>query len=159
MLGDWVTFFLALLLVPVLLLEETSTDPGVVGAATVANALIWVLFALDYAIDLWQEADRRAYVRSHWFDLAIIVVSPPLLALRVCVEPVGDAFRVLDAIARFATAGEVVVVLGKADERRFHAVPAERDEELLGLLDRAAKIALRVKDEERRLDLRHVCER
>jgi len=48
MLGDWAIFFLALLLVPVLLIEETSTDPSVVGAATVANAVIWVLFALDY---------------------------------------------------------------------------------------------------------------
>jgi len=43
MLGDWVIFFLALLLVPVLLLEETSTDPAVVDAATIANAVIWIL--------------------------------------------------------------------------------------------------------------------
>ena len=88
MLGDWVIFFLALLLVPVLLLEETSTDPGVVGAATAANAVIWVLFALDYAIDLWRAPDRAAHVRSHWWDLALIVCprstrAPEAQALRV----------------------------------------------------------------------------
>lgn len=66
MLGDWVIFFLALLLVPVLLLEETSTDPGVVGAATVANAVIWILFALDYAVDLWRAPPivERTFART-----------------------------------------------------------------------------------------------
>src|SRR3979490_298586 len=92
MLGDWAIFFLALLLIPVLLLEETSTDPGVVDAATLANALIWLLFAVDYAIDLWRAPDRGAHVRSHWFDLALIVVSPPLL-----VPPEAQALRVLRA--------------------------------------------------------------
>jgi len=108
MLGDWVTFFLALLLVPVLLLEETSTDPGVVGAATVANAVIWVLFALDYAIDLWRARDRGAYVNSHWFDLAIIVVSPPLL-----VPAEAQGVRVL----RAARLLRVFAVIGLAYDR------------------------------------------
>src|SRR5207245_910778 len=56
--------------------------------------------------------------------------------LRVRVEPVGDAPRVLDAVARLSAAREVVVVLGKAYELRLDAVQAERGEELLGLLDR-----------------------
>src|SRR3979490_573789 len=92
MLGDWAIFFLALLLIPVLLLEETSTDPGVVDAATLANAVTWLLFAVDYAIDLWRAPDRGAHVRSHWFDLALIVVSPPLL-----VPPEAQAGGVLRA--------------------------------------------------------------
>ncbi len=100
MLSDWATFFLALLLVPVLLIEETSSDPNIVGLATASNAFIWLAFALDYAIDLWRTKDRGGYVRSHWFDLALIVVSPPLLvpaeaqALRVL-----RAFRLLRAFA------------------------------------------------------------
>src|SRR3979411_281036 len=107
MLGDGAIFFLALLLIPVLLLEETSADPGVVGAATVANALIWLLFAVDYAIDLWRAPDRGAHVRSHWFDLALIVVSPPLL-----VPPEAQAVRVLRA-ARLLRA---FVAVGVMDE-------------------------------------------
>jgi voltage-gated potassium channel len=107
-LGDWVVFFLALLLVPVLLLEETSTDPGVVGAATVANAVISALFALDYAVDLGRAPDRRAHIRSHWWDLALIVVSPPLL-----VPPEAQALRVL----RAARLLRVFVVIGVAYDR------------------------------------------
>jgi len=111
MLGDWAIFFLALLLVPVLLLEETSTDPAVVGAATIANAVIWSLFALDYAIDLWRAPDRGAHVRSHWFDLAVIVVSPPLL-----VPPEAQALRVLRAarlLRAFAAIGVMYDTLGR----------------------------------------------
>lgn len=111
MLGDWVTFFLALALVPVLLLEETSSDAAVVGAATVANAIIWALFALDYAVDLWRAPDRGAHVRSHWFDLALIVLSPPVLA-----PPEAQALRVLRAarlLRAFAVIGVIYERLGR----------------------------------------------
>ena len=77
MLNDWVTFFLALLLVPVLLVEENSADPSAVQLATAANAFIWLAFALDYAVDLWRASDRATYVRTHWFDLALIVSKLP----------------------------------------------------------------------------------
>ena len=111
MLGDWAVFFLALLLIPVLLLEETSADPAVVGAATLANAVIWVLFAIDYGVDLWRAPDRGAHVRSHWFDLAVIVVSPPLL-----VPPEAQAVRVLRAarlLRVFAVSGVLYDRLGR----------------------------------------------
>ena len=111
MLGDWATFFLALLLIPVLLLEETSTDAGIVQLATTVNALIWLAFALDYVIDLWRTRDRRGYVRSHWFDLALIVVSPPLL-----VPPAARALRLLSALRllrAIAVVGVIVERLGR----------------------------------------------
>jgi len=111
MLGEWAIFFLALLLVPVLLLEETSADPTVVDVATAANAVIWVLFALDYAIDLLRARDRALHIRSHWFDLALIVVSPPLL-----VPPEAQALRVLRAarlLRVFAAIGVMYDRLGR----------------------------------------------
>jgi len=107
MLGDWATFFLALLLVPVLLVEETSDDPVVVAVATAANAGIWLAFALDYAVDLWWARDRRRYIAGHWADLALIVVSPPLL-----VPPEAQALRVLRAL-RLLRALAVVGIVGE----------------------------------------------
>jgi voltage-gated potassium channel len=115
-LSDWATFFLALLLVPVLIIEETSSDPALVGAATFVNALIWLAFAADYAIDLWRAPSRAAYVRAHWFDLAIIVVSPPLF-----VPPEAQALRVLRALRllrAFAIAGVVAERLDRPLSRR-----------------------------------------
>jgi voltage-gated potassium channel len=116
MLGDWATFFLALLLIPVLLLEETSSDPGVVQLATTANAFIWFAFALDYAIDLVRSADRRTYVATHWFDLALVVVSPPII-----VPPAAQALRVLRALRllrAFAVIGIVAERLGRPLSRQ-----------------------------------------
>ncbi len=115
-LGDWATFFLALLLVPVLLLEESSSDPGVVWVATVTNVLIWLAFALDYVVDLWRTADRRTYIRAHWADLALIVVSPPLLA-----PPEAQALRVLRAfrlLRAFAVVGIIAERFGTPLTRR-----------------------------------------
>lgn len=110
MLGDWATFFLALLLVPVLLIEETSGDPGAVQLATVANALIWLTFALEYAIDLWRAPDRRRYVERHWFDLALVVVSPPLI-----VPPEAQALRVLRALRLLRAFAVVGIVAERLD--------------------------------------------
>ena len=125
MLNDWATLFLALLLVPVLLLEETSTDPATIGLAAVLNAFIWLVFALDYGLDLRSARDRRAYVRSHWFDLALIVVSPPLF-----VPPELQALRVL-RVLRVARAFTLVGIVAERLDR-----PLSRNDALaiLGLL-------------------------
>jgi 8-oxo-dGTP pyrophosphatase MutT (NUDIX family) len=110
MLSDWVTFFLALLLVPVLVIEETSGDPATVRLATYANAFIWAAFALDYAVDLWRTKDRALYIRSHWFDLALIVVSPPLL-----VPPEAQALRVLRAFRSLRAFAVIGIVAERLD--------------------------------------------
>jgi voltage-gated potassium channel len=109
-LSDWATFFLALLLVPVLIVEETASDPRLVGVATIANAIIWLAFAVDYALDLWRARPRGAYVRTHWFDLAIIVVSPPLI-----VPPEAQALRVLRALRLLRAFAIVGVVASRLD--------------------------------------------
>ncbi|HKW78023.1 MAG TPA: hypothetical protein VJQ09_02925, partial [Candidatus Limnocylindria bacterium] len=110
MLNDWVTFFLALLLVPVLVVEETSRDAAAVQLATAANAAIWLAFALDYAVDLWRTPDRAAYVSGHWADLMLIVVSPPLL-----VPPEAQALRVLRALRLFRALAVVGIVAERLD--------------------------------------------
>jgi voltage-gated potassium channel len=111
MLSDWAMFFLALLLIPVLLIEETSADPNAVRLATATNAAIWAAFALDYAVGLWRAADRRAYVGRNWAELALIVVSPPLL-----VPPEAQALRVLRAlrlVRSFAVVALIATRLGR----------------------------------------------
>jgi voltage-gated potassium channel len=109
-LNDWVTFFLALLLVPVLLVEENSADPSAVRLATAANAFIWLAFALDYAVDLWRSSDRGVYVKTHWFDLALIIVSPPLL-----VPPEAQALRVLRALRLLRAIAVIGIVAERLD--------------------------------------------
>src|SRR2546430_15962942 len=75
----------------------------------------------------------------------------PISGVRV--EPVNDPARVLDAVFRFPAARQVVVVFWEPYKNGFLAEHLERGEELLGLLDRAAEVALRVEDEEGRLHI------
>src|SRR5438105_12057683 len=127
-LSDWATLFLALLLVPVLLLEGSSTEPDIVRLAGALNALIWLAFALDYVIDLWRARERGAYVRSHWFDLALVVVSPPLL-----VPPEAQALRVL-RILRLARVAALVGIIAERLDRPLTRQAALAILALLGLV-------------------------
>jgi len=69
----------SLLVIPVLIIEETTSDPTVGVIAWTVNSLIWLIFLCEYAVLLWYAPDRRQFVRTHLLDLAIIILSPPLL--------------------------------------------------------------------------------
>src|SRR6266566_7743874 len=96
-------------------------------------------------------------IRSKASASSTVARRTPMSGVRV--EPVGDPARVLDAVFRFPTAREVVVVFGEPDEDRFLAEHLQRGEELLRLLDRTAEVALGVKDEERRFHVGDIRER
>ena len=70
-----------------------------------------------------------------------------------CVEPGEDAGEAVEAEVGGAGAGEAVVGFGRvADEFNGAAEPAEGGEELVGLLDGAAEVALAVEDQEWSVD-------
>jgi voltage-gated potassium channel len=77
---EWSLFFLALLLVPLILIQVTTTDPQTLFAVEIVNGLIWIAFAADL---VWLYRRRsgtpRAFLREHWLDFAIVVLSPPLI--------------------------------------------------------------------------------
>ena len=69
------------------------------------------------------------------------------------VEPGEEAFQAVEAQIGRAGAGEAMVGLGRvADVFHGAAEAAEGGEELVRLLDRAAEVALAVKDQERGVD-------
>ncbi len=73
---EWWMAALALLVLPALVLEE-SRDPQVRAIASTLNWMIWLAFVADFLIGLARARARRAYIRSAWFDIAVIVLSPP----------------------------------------------------------------------------------
>jgi voltage-gated potassium channel len=70
---------LALLIVPALVLEDRASSPLLREAAHAINWIVWLAFCAEYVGKLLLAPDRRAYVRSAWFDLLIILLSPPFL--------------------------------------------------------------------------------
>lgn len=71
--------FLALLIVPALLVEERSTGGWLHSAATAINWMVWLAFCAEYVGKMILAPSRRDYARSAWFDLLIILLSPPFL--------------------------------------------------------------------------------
>jgi voltage-gated potassium channel len=73
---EWPMVFLALLVIPVLVLEDRATTPELRRVAVILNWLIWLAFVIEFGLR-WA-ADRTArFPIKAWFDLLLIVVTPP----------------------------------------------------------------------------------
>jgi voltage-gated potassium channel len=72
--------FLPVIIVP----AATDLSPGATAAFRVAAALIWLAFVVEFVVLLRLAPDRREMVRTHLFDLAVIVLPflRPLRAAR-----------------------------------------------------------------------------
>lgn len=76
---EWPLLVAALLTVPVIAIEDA--DPGApwTGAAIALNWAIWLAFVAEVAVMLRVVDDRRAWLRTHRLDLAIVLLTPPVL--------------------------------------------------------------------------------
>ena len=100
-----------LALIPVLIIEADATSRGWQQFATVANWIIWAIFAVELAAVLVVAPRKRAALRAHWLDVAIVVLTIPLL---------GKALAWL-RLARLLRLARFVVIVARAlqAERRL----------------------------------------
>src|SRR5437870_892907 len=77
---EWGMFFLALLMIPLILIQVSSEDQDVLFATEVANAVIWVIFVAEL-IYAWRRSTTAwpAFARTHALDLLIVALSPPFI--------------------------------------------------------------------------------
>jgi voltage-gated potassium channel len=68
-----------LALIPVLIIESDAKSEGWQRFAEVANWLIWAIFAIELAAILIVAPRKWAALRAHWLDVAIVVLTVPLL--------------------------------------------------------------------------------
>ena len=110
---EWTMMGLALVMIPIVVVQEASTDVSVIVWAERLSAGIWAGFVLEYVYLLSLSDDKRRFVRAHWFDLLIIVMTPPVVWLPEQLE----AFRALRAIRVI----RILAVVGRANHtlRRF----------------------------------------
>lgn len=69
---------LALLIVPALVLEDRATDPRLREVAHILNWIVWLAFCAEFVIR-WIPRRSVTFLREAWFDLLLIVISPPFL--------------------------------------------------------------------------------
>jgi len=98
---------LALLMLPIVIVEESGASGEVVSAAEVISGLIWFAFVAEYLYSLWRAPAKGPFVRGHWFDLLIIALTPPLVFWPTEL----DALRALRALRLV----RVLAVAGRAE--------------------------------------------
>jgi hypothetical protein len=118
---------LALLIVPALILEERAKSAGVRQLAVGLNWVVWLAFCAEFLGKLAFAPSRKQFVRRSWFDLVIIILSPPFL-----VPDAWQGARAVRAVRllrmlRFVRAAAAAAIgLKEASEafrqRRFHYV-------------------------------------
>jgi voltage-gated potassium channel len=67
---------LALLVIPVLVMEDRATTPELRQGAMIVNWIIWLAFVLEFVFK-WAADRTLGYPRRAWFDLLLILVTPP----------------------------------------------------------------------------------
>lgn len=87
-----------LALIPVLIIEADAEGTWVTGA-WVANWLIWAVFAVELAAVLIVAERKRAALRAHWLDVAIVVLTVPILGEVLSSLRLFRLFRLLRAVA------------------------------------------------------------
>src|SRR4051794_30893337 len=70
--NDWVLLVAALVVIPVILIEQSDTGEPWKTAAGIANWVIWSLFAIEAVVMLGFSPDRRGWARTHKLELAVV---------------------------------------------------------------------------------------
>lgn len=114
---------LAILVIPALVMEEQAVAPEVRAAGVALNWIIWLAFLLDFSVR-WALDHRWSYPRRAWFDVVLILVTPPfgvpdsmqgIRALR--------ALRLLRLFRAFGVAAMALALLRRHFGRqKFHFV-------------------------------------
>jgi voltage-gated potassium channel len=67
---------LALLVIPALVMEDRALTSEVRTAGVVLNWIIWLAFVAEFIVR-WTAAGTASFPRRAWFDLLLIVLTPP----------------------------------------------------------------------------------
>lgn len=76
---DVVLLVAALAVVPVIIVEQSHASQTAKSAAEVTNWVIWLLFAAESALMLGFSVDRRGWAERHKLELAVVILTPPVL--------------------------------------------------------------------------------
>lgn len=96
---EWPIVVAAILVIPVIYIEQSEHGEPWTTLAAVANWLIWLLFLAEVVVMLAIVPDRWRWARRHPLELAIVVLTPPFLPASLQALRVFRLLRVLRLIA------------------------------------------------------------
>jgi voltage-gated potassium channel len=75
----WPLLVAALLTIPAIAVEQSDTGGALATVGTALNWTIWLAFVAEIVVMLAVVPDRRAWLRAHPLEVAIVVLTPPVL--------------------------------------------------------------------------------
>jgi hypothetical protein len=72
----------ALLVIPIIIIEQSSAGEPWTTLAAVGNWVVWFLFLAEVVVMLAVAPDRRQWLRAHPLEIAIVILTPPRSGLR-----------------------------------------------------------------------------
>lgn len=76
---EWPMLVAALLVIPIVILEESGVGEPWRSVVSVADYVTWCMFLAELVIMLAVVPDRRAWLRQHPLEVLIVVLTPPFL--------------------------------------------------------------------------------
>jgi voltage-gated potassium channel len=92
---EWPVFMAALLVIPVIVIEESDVSHVWKTIGNVLNWLIWMVFAFELVALLAVAPSKSLWLRRHPLEVAIVVLTPPFLPPSLQALRVFRLFRVL----------------------------------------------------------------
>jgi voltage-gated potassium channel len=105
---EWAIVGLALLVVPVILIEESHPSDTMRAVAAAGNWIIWLGFAAELAFVLKVAPRRKAALRAHWLDVVIVILTSPLLPALLSFLRASRAIRLLRLLRLAALASRAL---------------------------------------------------
>jgi voltage-gated potassium channel len=112
---EWPMAILALLVVPALVMEERAVAPEVRTTGEILNWIIWIAFCGEFLVR-WAADGKASFVRRAWFDLLLILVTPPF-AVPDAMQGIRS-LRVLRVLRLLRAVGVAVMAL-RLGQRHF----------------------------------------
>lgn len=108
----------ALLVIPAILIEALATNPTIISVGQWLNWIIWVVFAAEFFTLVTVAVDRRTFVRKSWLEVAIVILTFPVIFIVASNFQMVGAARLarLLRLTRFAV---VMSLAGKTVTRIF----------------------------------------
>ena len=107
-----------LAMIPVLFIERDATSAGWQTFAQVANWAIWAIFAAELAFVLVVAPRKKAALRAHWLDVAIVVVSVPFYGRLL------SSLRLV-RLARLMRVVRAAVIIGRSLQAERRLAPTD----------------------------------
>jgi voltage-gated potassium channel len=123
--AEIVLLVLALLVIPVVLIQESHASHGWREFATIANWVIWGGFVVEFVFILAVAQRKGAALRAHWLELLIVVITPPFIPRVLSSLRAARLLRLLQ-VARLGLLGDQALIIERTltSRRGFRFIAA-----------------------------------